>query len=515
MRSLLPLLVAAALVPLPITPPPLSTALVPLPAASPPLPAAHPPLPITPPPPSTVFSGPSSGSLPASSAVAFSGSLPASPSAPAASCATSAGPNDFDGDGVDDLVVGDPFAAPGGRDGAGAVHVLLGRGESGTVVRASPPEAGDGFGWSVRMTHLDADGCADLLVGAPYADVAGLRDAGAVYAVYGGARPRTVRLLSPNPQAEAHFGWSLASGGSVIAVGAPHEDADGADDSGAVYLFDSGTLGGGRRITQDTPGVPGNSEIGDMFGWSVAIGALGGVPGEPDLAVGVPYENDDGAGRQNGEGEIDSGSIAVLFDVSGSQGEYAARKWDLHQVVETHAGDRFGYAMAYAEENGVGYLAVSAPLGDGGRVKDSGLVRLFRASATEEITPVATFDQGAEGAAGDGYGFSLALTGEGGARLAVGVPFGGPGRRGGVRLIPVGDPARARRIDQGGAGDHFGWSVAFSGNRLVVGAPDHGSSGAVALLGRNDDTGILLSPGTGRVPALNDGGSADFGAAVG
>lgn len=441
---------------------------------------------------------------------------PAAGTASALSTACSgASASDFDGDGTDDAVVGDPFADHHGIAGAGAVHVLLGRGEGATVVSAPEPGAGDGFGWSVKLTHLDADRCADLLIGAPYADVSGLRDAGAVYAVYGGAGREAVRLVAPRPEREAHFGWSLASGGTLVAVGAPYEDAGGVADAGAVYLFETGALGAGRRISQDSEGVSGNSEAGDMFGWSVAIGRLGGAPGEQDLAVGAPYENDDGLGRQDGEGMLDSGSIAVLFDVRTARGGYTGRKWDLHEIVDADAGDRFGYAMAYAEEGDVGYLAVSAPLGDGGRVKDSGLVHLFQASSTAEITPAGVFDQGPEGAAGEGYGFSLAFTGEGGARLAVGVPFDGPDQRGGVRLVPVRDPGRSRLVGRGEPGDRAGWSVGFSGNRLVVGAPDRNGSGAVALLGRNDSTGIPLAPGTGKVPALDGGGPADFGAAVG
>ncbi|MFF5206565.1 hypothetical protein [Streptosporangium sp. NPDC000396] len=450
--------------------------------------------------------------LPASA----SASVASAPAAfPVAADCPAAGPNDFNGDGVDDAVVGDPFADSGGRSGAGAVHVLFGRDEGGMVVTAPDPQAGDGFGWSVKLTHLDADRCADLLIGAPYADVAGQKNAGAVYAVYGGARREPTRLAAPTPERDAHFGWSLASAGTLVAVGAPHEDADGVSDAGAAYLFETGALDKARRISQDTEGVSGNSESGDMFGWSLALGRLGGAAAEPDLAVGAPYENDDGAGRQDGEGKLDSGSIAVLFDVRASREKYVSKKWDLREIVNADAGDRFGYAMAYAEEGDVGYLAVGAPLGDGGQVKDSGLVQLFQASSTSEITPAGTFDQGAEGAAGEGYGFSLAFTGQEGARLAVGVPFDGPDRRGGVRLVPVGNPGQARLIDQGKPGDHFGWSVAFSGNRLLVGVPDRGASGAVALLGRNDDTGVWLSPGNGRVPVLDGGGQADFGAAVG
>ncbi|MEU0483911.1 FG-GAP-like repeat-containing protein [Streptosporangium sp. NPDC006013] len=456
-------------------------------------------------------------SLVAAAAIAWSstGSAWSDAASTLAADCTGTGASDFDGDGVDDIAVGDPFADPGGLAGAGAVHVLFGRGEGGKAVTVAETEAGDGFGWSVRLARIDGDGCADLLIGAPYADVAGYRDAGAVYVVHGGPDPRTIRLVSPSPEADAHFGWSLASGGTLVAVGAPHENADGVADSGAVYLFDTETSGEGRRISQESKGVTGNGEVGDMFGWSLAIGKLGGIPGEPDLAVGSPYENDDGTGPQAGGGRLDAGALTVIFDVRRSRSEYRSKKWDLREIVDAGAGDLFGYAMAYTEEGDVGHLAVSAPLGDGGGVQDSGLVQLFQASSTLEIAPAATFDQGSEGAAGEGYGFSLAFTASGGVRLAVGVPFDGPDRRGGVRLEPVSDPSGSRLITQSQAGDHFGWSVGFSGNRLVVGAPDQAGVGTVILLGRNDAQGIPLSPGTGKIPALDGGASADFGAAVG
>jgi hypothetical protein len=443
------------------------------------------------------------------SASATAGATVAAP----ADCTAASG-SDFNGDGADDTVVGDPFANSGGLNGAGAVHVLFGRGETGTVVTAAETGAGDGFGWSVRLTHLDADRCADLLIGAPYTDVAGRRDAGVVYAVYGGPRQRTVRMAAPEPEADAHFGWSLAVGGTLVAVGAPHENADGVADAGAVYLLETGALDRPKKISQDSGGVSGNSEAGDMFGWSLAIGRLGGTGDELDLAVGVPYENDDGAGQQVDSGTLDSGSISVIFDVRGPGETYESRKWDLRQIADAGEGDRFGYAMAYTEEGDVGYLAVSAPLGDGGSVKDSGLVQLFQASGTAEITSVRTLDQGSEGSPGEGYGFSLAFTGEEGARLAVGTPFDGQDQRGGVWLVPVAGSSQARLIDQSGPGDHFGWSVAFSGNRLVIGAPDRGNSGTVVLLGRNDTEGTPLSPGAGKVPALDGGASVDFGAAV-
>ncbi|MFB6844786.1 integrin alpha [Streptomyces sp. NPDC056373] len=54
---------------------------------------------------------------------------------------------------------------------------------------SATPEAGDQFGFSRSVYDMDGDGCTDLVVGAPYEDVAKdggrLVDAGAVYVIHG------------------------------------------------------------------------------------------------------------------------------------------------------------------------------------------------------------------------------------------------------------------------------------------------------------------------------------------
>ncbi|MEV1169348.1 hypothetical protein AB0J09_13085, partial [Nonomuraea sp. NPDC049784] len=102
--------------------------------------------------------------------------VPLTSTTTAAACTGAA---DFDGDGVDDVAVGDPFA----DDQKGSVNVLSGD----KVVPVTVPNlARDGFGWSVRLAKVNADACADLVIGAPYTDVDGTEDAGAAYVVYGG-----------------------------------------------------------------------------------------------------------------------------------------------------------------------------------------------------------------------------------------------------------------------------------------------------------------------------------------
>ncbi|RBQ16841.1 hypothetical protein DP939_27620 [Spongiactinospora rosea] len=403
-----------------------------------------------------------------------------------------------------DVAIGDPFADVRGLAGAGVVQFAAGSPGGGTPVPVSAPDAaaGDAFGWSVTIGRFDADGCADLLVGAPYADVGGIRDAGAAYVVYGGTG-RADRITAREPQLDAHFGWSVAyspDGGGVAAVGAPHEDDNGVHDAGAVHLFPADRRTALTRITQNGVGVPGSSEAGDMFGWSLALDRLTGDPAGVDLAVGTPYENEDGAGIQNGQGLRDTGALTVLLDPLSGGGEYAGVRWGLAELrkagepVRPAAGDRFGYALAASD----GRLAVSAPLAG------AGLVHVFAGGLKKGVT-VARGDR-----AGAGFGFSVALspaTPDDGVRLAAGVPYAGPDARGAVWLVPLADRTAGRLITSPAAGAHFGWAVAFTGNRLLIGSPDTAPGGSAGLLGRNQSASTPITPAPGTAPV-------DFGAAI-
>ncbi|MFG6195013.1 hypothetical protein [Nonomuraea sp. JJY05] len=374
-----------------------------------------------------------------------------------AGAAACAGAADFDGDGVDDVAVGDPFA----DDQKGSVSVLSGE----KVVPVTVPDLarGDAFGWSVRLAKVDADACADLVIGAPYADVDGTEDAGAAYVVYGGGATPPQRLTAAQPQRFAHFGWSLAARGDLLAISAPYEDEGRLPDVGAIYVRQgSGQL---RRISQESDDVRGNSEVGDQFGWSMAFGP------KNELVVGVPYENDDGAGRQVETGKIDSGSVVFIDDVLAPK----ITSFKLDSPTDA-SGDRYGYSVVYGE--GSGY-AVSSP--------GPGYVQLIDPGRK----PTRRVTQGGKQA----FGFSMAASADG--RLAIGAPYGG-----GVRVVSWKNAAEDRQL--GTTDGLFGWSVAFSGNKLYVGQPDARPYGKVAVAGRNAETLQPIQPPKG----------ADFGVSV-
>jgi hypothetical protein len=162
--------------------------------------------------------------------------------------------DDFDSDGFDDLVVGLPGSSPVPGVQSGRIVVLYG-GPDGvgfeaedrhTFYQDSDPqvpdvdEAGDRFGQSVGAGDVNADGFADIAVGAPGESVGTTANAGAVTVLLGGP----------------------------------------------TGITDVGSL----QMTQADAVIPGGAETGDEFGFSVALGDSTG-DGIDDIAAGSPGEN--------------------------------------------------------------------------------------------------------------------------------------------------------------------------------------------------------------------------------
>jgi hypothetical protein len=242
--------------------------------------------------------------------------------------------------------------------GGGAVYLFSNSGSwtEDKIVTASNADTGDYFGYAIA---LSADG-STLAVGAYLEDdVAkgitsgtyttvnnGATDSGAVYLFTSGSGwMQQAYIKASNAAAGDYFGRSvsLSQDGSVLAVGANMQGGTGA---GAVYLFSNSS-----GWQQDTWFRATNTGIGDQFGISISLSGDGSV-----LAVGAHVESSNAIGI-NGDGTDDSAVVsgaAYLF--SNSSGSWAQRAYI--KAPNTDAVDYFGIAIALASDGSM--LAVGA-----------------------------------------------------------------------------------------------------------------------------------------------------------
>jgi len=139
-----------------------------------------------------------------------------------------AGAGDVDGDGFDDLLIGDSGASPNGLYRAGSTFVFSGA--TGTQLwRFDGTAAGDWLGQSVAGAgDVDGDGRPDMTVGAYATDPNGLTDAGSAF----------VYTFNPILTASAET-FSVSAGGTIdYPIDFP--DVDGGENYG-VLLSKTGT----------------------------------------------------------------------------------------------------------------------------------------------------------------------------------------------------------------------------------------------------------------------------------
>jgi hypothetical protein len=289
----------------------------------------------------------------------------------------------------------------------------------------NPGGEGDLFGYSISALGKTLLAPSCVVIGAPGNDNGGT-SAGIAYIFDRSSKFPLVTLANPHPAGAPEFGTAVAALGKYIFVGAPNDDADGAD-AGIVYMFDGET--GILLHTFHSP----EPHAGDHFGASVA------AQGKTQVIIGAPGRSVEAS---------NSGAAFVFSALSAAH---------LRTILNPtpFAGDRFGAAVAGLK----GSIGVVAPNSNGSSAGSGELygfatnnaVKSYFSNASSVANAGGKSLGGASQFASNGPGFAYLFSGK---KAKVIYPNPSPD-----------------------AGDSFGASVAGAKKLVVVGAPLDDSTG--------------------------------------
>lgn len=315
---------------------------------------------------------------------------------------TVAGAGDFNGDGIDDLLVSAPCI--GVMSSSGPTSYVIWGSDQGFPAAVSATMSGvadnrgfansgvneyDGPGWDLSgIGDINGDGFDDLIIGAPSGTPDESRPhAGQSYVLFGSAQTFPDLFYLPGLDGSNGFvlngvrigdiaGVSVSGVGDFngdgfddLIVGASGADANGNGESGESYVvfgsaqgfparFDLATLDGSNGF------VLSGRAVGDRVGSAVSGAGDFNGDGFDDLIIGAPGTDSYQSGQDSGEVYVVFGSdqrLAARFDLVSLDGN------DGFAIAGLRAGDRLGSAVNGAGDiNGDGFddIIITAPHAD-------------------------------------------------------------------------------------------------------------------------------------------------------
>ncbi len=231
--------------------------------------------------------------------------------------------------------------------------------------------AGDGLGRALSVGDFNGDGVDDLVMAAPAANTG----AGRVYVMFGGTWPRQTDFAAADPDvllsggaAGDYAGFTLVTADlnvdkkSDLIVGAMLADGPqrARPDSGEVYVLSGADLVPGSNIDlEKTRGIVYGARTGDRLGEGLTTGDVNG-DGKPDLILAATFSGGpDGSRAAAGETYVITSPAALPLDLASGGAAM--------EVLGAASGDQLGYSVGAGDTSGSGAADIwlGAPSADG------------------------------------------------------------------------------------------------------------------------------------------------------
>jgi hypothetical protein len=332
------------------------------------------------------------------------------------------------------------------------------------------------------------------------------------------------------------FGFSVAVSGDTALVGATTASVGGNGYQGEAYLF---TRSGGAWALQQMLTAD-DGQAGDCFGWSVALSGDTALVGAPDATVGTvlvqgaAYVFTRSGASWTQEQKLTGGdgvtmaefgySVALAGDTAligarwdDADAAYrqgaayvftrAGAVWTRQQQLiagDGAAGDAFGSSVALSGD----VALVGAPSHDVDSNIDQGAAYVFTGSGASWLQG-SELVEGTSGDASDAFGSSVALCGDTALVGAYSATVNGS-QLGAAYVFSRSSASWAlqQRLTGAVAGSRFGYSVALAADTALIGAPSAGQVCAYSLA-PSGSTWVSAAP-----IMVGDGAADGFGSSV-
>lgn len=283
-------------------------------------------------------------------------------------------------------------------------------------------------------------------------------DAGASYPITVDPFVQTAKLTASDGASYDNFGMAVAVNNDTLVVGSPFATDSSNTDKGAVYVF----VNSGSGWTETARLTASDGESSDLFGWSVAFSG--------DAIVVGAYRADIGNNTSQGAAYV------FVKPVSGWASMTETAKLT---ASDGATYDHFGVSVAISGDT----VVVGARAADIGSNPHQGAAYMFEkpVSGWSSMTETGKLTA-SDGVRDDDFGYSVAISGN---TVVVGAPeadivdnTGNHFHKGAAYIFEKSgsgwiETAKLTVSGSDGVTHYvlFGWSVAISGDTVVVGAP--------------------------------------------